>query len=73
LPAAALSVSGSRHHRGEDLWVVLSGKVELLYGAKRYPLGAGQTARFGGLVPHGFANIGDESAELIALASIHDW
>lgn len=62
-----------RAHRGEDLWLVLAGHVELLYGAKRYPLHARQTARFGGLVPHGFANVGDEPADLVALASIPYW
>jgi transcriptional regulator with XRE-family HTH domain len=62
-----------RAHRGEDLWLVVRGRVELLYGAGRHPLRAGQTARFGGLVPHAFANVGDEPAELVALATIPYW
>jgi len=62
-----------RAHQGEDFWVVHSGTVTLQYGGKEYELRAGQTVRFSGTLPHGFANTGSVPAELFALCSFPYW
>lgn len=62
-----------RAHQGEDFWIVLRGRPDLLYGPHRYPFVAPQTARFAGVVEHGWDNPGPEEAELIAIASVPYW
>lgn len=62
-----------RAHRGEDFWVVLEGKVSLMYAGKAYTVSAGQTARFSATLPHGFENSSDGPAVLIALCSFPYW
>jgi transcriptional regulator with XRE-family HTH domain len=62
-----------RAHQGEDFWVVQHGTVSLEYGGKGYALRQGQTVRFSGTLPHGFANPGNEPAELFALCSFPYW
>ena len=62
-----------RAHQGEDFWVVQRGTLSLEYGGKEYTLREGQTVRFSGTLPHGFANAGDEPAELFALCSFPYW
>jgi transcriptional regulator with XRE-family HTH domain len=62
-----------RAHQGEDFWIILHGRAELLYGRRRYPLSATETARFSGTVPHGIENPHAERAELIALSTVPYW
>jgi transcriptional regulator with XRE-family HTH domain len=65
--------SDLRAHQGEDFWIVLRGRPELLYGPHRYPVAAPQTARFSGVVEHGWDNPGPEEAEMVVLASVPYW
>ena len=59
-------------HPGEDLLYVLEGSVELqLRGHDPIPLGTGQSAHHGGLVPHRCRALGDEPARTI-LVSVRD-
>jgi mannose-6-phosphate isomerase-like protein (cupin superfamily) len=62
-----------RAHQGEDYWVVQKGTVSLEYGGKEYEIREGQTVRFSGTLPHGFANTGNTPAELFALCSFPYW
>jgi transcriptional regulator with XRE-family HTH domain len=73
LMAPRSSFPDLRAHQGEDFWIVLRGRPELLYGPHRYPFVAPQTARFAGVVEHGWDNPGSEEAELIAIASVPYW
>ena len=71
--AAHSTFSDLRAHQGEDFWIVLRGRPELLYGPHRIPIAAPQTARFAGTVEHGWANPLAEDAELIAISSVPYW
>jgi transcriptional regulator with XRE-family HTH domain len=60
-------------HPGEDFWIVLYGKADLLYGDHRYPMSGPELTRFSGVVPHGWANPYDATVELIAVATVPYW
>jgi transcriptional regulator with XRE-family HTH domain len=62
-----------RAHRGEDFWVVLEGRVTVMYGGATYVVPAGSTVRFSGTLPHGIANSLDGPALLLALCSAPYW
>lgn len=62
-----------RAHRGEDFWVVIEGRVTLMYAGKTYTIRQGHTARFSATLPHGFANSSDGPAVLLALCSFPYW
>ncbi len=62
-----------RTHGGEDIWMVASGRAEVVYGDERFPVEARQLISFSGLVPHGLANPHDEPALLFAICSVPYW
>lgn len=62
-----------RAHQGEDFWILLRNRVDLLYGDRRFALTAPQTARFSGTTPHALENPYSEPAELIAVTTVPYW
>ena len=59
--------------RGEDTWLLSSGRAQVLYGADVYDLDTAQVATFSGLVPHGLSNPYAEPAVLLAVCSVPYW
>lgn len=68
--APGASFSDLRAHAGEDFWLAIKGKVDVLYGERAYPLGAMDTAEFAARVPHGIANPYGQPAILVAVTSV---
>jgi transcriptional regulator with XRE-family HTH domain len=62
-----------RAHQGEDFVVVLDGAIDVLHGAGRYPVRAGETCAFASVEPHGIANPHQEPARLVIVASAPYW
>jgi transcriptional regulator with XRE-family HTH domain len=54
-------------HEGEELIIVVSGEVELLYGKKRHVLKAGDSMYYNSVVPHHVGTAGDGKAEIYAV------
>jgi transcriptional regulator with XRE-family HTH domain len=60
-------------HHGEDFWILLRNRANLLYGDSRYPMEAMQTARFSGTTLHAFDNPYSEPAELVGVTTVPYW
>ncbi len=54
-------------HEGEELIIVISGEVELVYGRERHVLKAGDSMYFNAVVPHHVGTAGDGKAEIYAV------
>jgi transcriptional regulator with XRE-family HTH domain len=54
-------------HEGYEWMYILSGRLRLVLGEHDLVLSPGEAAEFDTRVPHGFANAGPESAEVLAL------
>lgn len=62
------SLDAQPHMRGAEEYItVFSGRVEITAGEERVQLSKGDSMRFGAEVPHGYRNIGEETAELSML------
>jgi transcriptional regulator with XRE-family HTH domain len=48
-------------HQGEEILLILSGKVKATIGAESYELSEGDSIQFKGSIPHSFERMGDES------------
>lgn len=54
-------------HEGEEFIVVISGKIEVIYGQETYDLKPGDSIYYNSIVPHYVSCIGDEPAEIYAV------
>jgi len=54
-------------HEGEEFLVVLSGRIEIVYGKEKYELGPGDSIYYNSAVPHSVTCKGEEAAELYAV------
>ncbi len=54
-------------HEGEEFIVVISGKVEVVYGNKKYILNEGDSIYYNSAVPHKVSSIGEEVAKIYAV------
>ena len=57
-------------HEGEEFIIVVSGKVEVIYGNKIYELGVGDSIYYNSVVPHYVSCAGEEKAEIHAVIYI---
>ncbi len=57
-------------HEGEEFIIVVSGKVEVIYGNKIYELNAGDSIYYNSVVPHYVSCAGEEKAEIHAVIYI---
>lgn len=57
-------------HEGEEFIVVLSGRIEIIYGKEIYELGTGDSTYYNSLVPHRVSCIGDQPATIHAVLYI---
>ncbi|GAA4660451.1 XRE family transcriptional regulator [Kineococcus glutinatus] len=67
LPPAPEEVPEQRVHDGYDWLYVLTGRLRLLLGDADVVLAEGEAAEFDTRTPHGFANPGPGTAEVLAL------
>jgi transcriptional regulator with XRE-family HTH domain len=73
--AGELEVGGSTgaeayaHGDSEELFVVLSGTVQLELGGELFELGSGDSIDYRSSTPHRVANVGDELAEVMWIIS----
>ena len=51
-------------HEGEELIIVITGEVELMYGGERHLLQAGDSAHYNSVVPHIVKSVGDSPASI---------
>jgi transcriptional regulator with XRE-family HTH domain len=63
VPPGARS-DGLIHHQGEEVGLVIEGKVVLTLGEERHILLAGDAFHFASHVPHGYENPGAETARI---------
>lgn len=54
-------------HEGEEFIVVVSGKVQLVYGKQVYELEAGDSMYYNSIVPHHVGCAGDDKAAIFAV------
>lgn len=54
-------------HEGEEFLVVLSGRIQILYGKEKYELGPGDSIYYNSALPHSVTCKGEEPAELYAV------
>ncbi len=66
LPESSLDKTLSSHE-GEEFIVVVSGRVELIYGRDTKILEAGDSTYYNSVVPHHIGCAGDEPAEIYAV------
>jgi transcriptional regulator with XRE-family HTH domain len=57
-------------HEGEEFLVVLSGRIEIVYGQEKYELGPGDSIYYNSALPHSVTAKGDETAEIYAVLYI---
>ena len=68
-PAAAFAEDGPHRHEGEELLLVLQGRIELAFADRSLLLGAGDAAEFAGHLPHRLRRLGAmPAAVLVAVA-----
>ena len=53
-------------HEGEEFIIVVSGKVELIYGTRTFVLGPGDSMYYNSVVPHHVGSATDETASIYA-------
>ncbi len=53
-------------HEGEEFIIVVSGKVELIYGKAMFVLGPGDSMYYNSVVPHHVGSANDEPASIYA-------
>ena len=51
-------------HEGEELIIVITGEVELVYGGERHLLQAGDSAHYNSVVPHIVKTVGERTASI---------
>jgi len=54
-------------HEGEEFVIVVSGKIELLYGKEKHIINAGDSFYYNSVVPHLLRAAGNEKAEIYAV------
>jgi transcriptional regulator with XRE-family HTH domain len=54
-------------HEGEEFIVVVSGRVEIIYGQESYELGPGDSIYYNSVVPHYVSCLSQEPAEIYAV------
>ena len=57
-------------HEGEEFIVVVSGRVELIYGRETHVLNSDDGIYYNSVVPHHVGCIGDEKASIYAVLFI---
>ena len=57
-------------HEGEEFLVVLSGRIEIVYGQEKYELGPGYSIYYNSALPHSVTCQGDQPAEIYAVLYI---
>jgi len=58
-----------RGHAGEELLTVLEGRLSVRIGGKEYLLEAGDSIHFKSSLPHGFRNVGETVAHVLAVTT----
>ena len=69
LPASAEEKTLSSHE-GEEFIVVLTGRIEIIYGKEVYELGAGDSVYYNSVVPHRVSCMGGQPATIHAVLYI---
>lgn len=54
-------------HEGEEFIYVLDGKLEFMYGEKKFIMESGDNIYFDSCVPHGGESLGDKKAKLMVI------
>jgi transcriptional regulator with XRE-family HTH domain len=66
LPPGAISVKRPMGHPGEEVAIVVKGRVTVRVGTAAHALETGDSLRFNCSIPHQVVNDGDDEAEIIA-------